>query len=417
MIAEILTVGTELLAGSASPNTNLSEIALALEQAGVEVAFHTTVGDDQDRIAGAIAIAMKRSDVVILTGGLGPTHDDLTRDALAQAAGAKLKLQPGLESDLREFFARRGRTMSELNLRQAYLPAGAQALPNPTGTAPGIWLEHEGTAVFALPGVPAEMSAMLTQNVMPRLIDRGGSTVFVTRALKAAGMGESDLAQRVSGIIQACASAGTPAVTLLSAGGVVKIVLRACGETHDAAMTLIGPAEAQFRQTLGCVIFGVDDETLESVVSDTLKERHLNVAVAESFTGGALASRLVDVPGASFCLQAGFVTYAIDAKVSELGISQALLDEHGAVSAQTAMAMARQARLRSGTSLGLSTTGEAGPQAEEEPVGTMFIGLAWEGGETAVKHLAAGTRQSIRNWGVNAALNDLRLWLEDNPGR
>lgn len=411
MNAEIITVGTELLAGSATQNTNLSEIALVLEMAGVEVVFATTVGDDQVRITGAISAALNRTDVVVVTGGLGPTHDDLTRDALAEATGCPLELQPHLEDELREFFARRGRPMGALNLRQAYLPRGAHAIANPIGTAPGIQLESRGVTVFALPGVPAEMRTMLKENVSPWLVARSGSRVFVTRILKAVGVGESDLAQRASKIIDACASAGTPAITLLAAGGEVKIVLRAAGVTHDAAMEQIGPIEQQFREVLGNVIFGVDDQTLESVVSDILKDRDLSVAVAESFTGGALASRFVSVPGASLCLRAGFVTYALEAKVSELGISQELLDEHGAVCAQTAIAMARQARIRSGSDLGLSTTGEAGPHPEEQPVGTMYIGLAWENGETAVKHVVAGTRQSIRLWGVNAALNALRLWL------
>lgn len=404
-------MGTELLSGTASPNTNLAAIALALEQAGVELAFHTTVGDVGDRITRTVESAMARADVIILTGGLGPTHDDLTRDALAQATGRPLELDPRIEADLRQLFARRGAGMNDLNIRQAYVPQGAAVMANPLGTAPGLRIDQEGITIFALPGVPAEMTRMLEDHLVPWLIGRGGQRVVVTRTLRSAGLREADLAQRISGIVDECAFAGVPVITLLAAAGEVRIQLRAGGHSRQEAMALIGPVEDRMRRELGNCLYGVDDQLLEGVVSGLLKESGLTVALAESFTGGALASRLVSVPGASLCLRAGFVTYAIEAKVSELGIAQSLLDEYGAVSGQTAMAMARQARMRSGADLGLSTTGEAGPAPEQEPVGVMFIGLAWEGGARAVEHAAAGSRQSIRQWGTAAALNELRLWL------
>lgn len=255
------------------------------------------------------------------------------------------------------------------------------------------------------------MTRMLEDHLVPWLIGRGGQRVVVTRTLRSAGLREADLAQRISGIVDECAFAGVPVITLLAAAGEVRIQLRAGGHSRQEAMALIGPVEDRMRRELGNCLYGVDDQLLEGVVSGLLKESGLTVALAESFTGGALASRLVSVPGASLCLRAGFVTYAIEAKVSELGIAQSLLDEYGAVSGQTAMAMARQARMRSGADLGLSTTGEAGPAPEQEPVGVMFIGLAWEGGARAVEHAAAGSRQSIRQWGTAAALNELRLWL------
>lgn len=410
-----MTVGTELLAGNAVVNTNLTEICLALEQAGVEVAFSTTVGDVQSRIEGVLTVALERAEVVIVTGGLGPTHDDLTREAIAAATGRPLEFDAGLEADLKRFFEARGRTMSRLNLRQAYLPKGADAIPNPRGTAPGIQVEHGSCTIFALPGVPSEMRGMLRDRVLPWLDGLAGGTTFVTRTLKTVGMGESDLALRVADIIEGCAAEGRPEITILAKAGEVVLQMRAAGATREEAAKQIAPLDERFRSALGPLVFGADDQTLESVVSDLLKARNLTVAVAESFTGGALISRLISVPGASLCVKAGFVTYANEAK-RELGVPQEVLDAHGAVSEEAARAMAVQARKRSGADVAISTTGEAGPLPAEEPVGTMFIGLATESEERVVRLQAAGDRSQIRLWGTNAGLNVLRLWLMGEPG-
>ena len=410
MKAEVITVGSELLIGGGR-NTNLFEISEQLGEIGVEVAFGTIVGDVQDRIEGAITTALGRADVLILTGGLGPTHDDLTRDALAAATGAELEHRPELQAELEAFFEKRGRKMAELNRRQAYLPRGAEAIRNPTGTAPGIEMDHNGAKIFALPGVPSEMKSMMDTRVVPVLAERAEGSVLVMRTLKLAGIGESELAQRISGTIEACDRSGGPDITVLSGAGEVLISMRASGSDRNAAMERIRPVEAEMRERLGELVYGTDKDTLESVVSAILKQRELTLAIAESFTGGALTSRLVAVPGASACLSAGFVTYATEAKVAELGVPAEVLERHGAVSGPTARSMAEQARKRAGADLGLSTTGEAGPVPEEEPVGTMFFGVAWEGGSKAEKVMASGGRDNIRAWGANAALNVLRLWL------
>lgn len=403
-------MGSELLFGTFG-NSNLMKICRELEAIGVEVAFATTVGDEEKAISLCISAAIDRTDAVIITGGLGPTHDDLTREALAAVTGRKLEFHPELEQELRRFFESRARPMNELNLIQAWLPAGATAIGNPIGTAPGICVEHNGVPVFALPGVPAEMEEMLRHHVLPALTSRWEGNVMTSRILRAVGRGESDLAGMISPVIQACAEAGEPAVTILASRGEVAIHLRASGPDRAAGLAKIDPVDAALREALGNLIYGQDDATLQSVVSAMVHERGLTLAVVESFTGGALASRIVAVPGASTILKAGYVTYAIEAKVQEVGVPQKTLDEHGAVSEETARAMAEGARERSGADIGLSTTGEAGPNPGEEPVGTMFIGLAWESGSMARKFVAAGKREDIREWGSRAALDTLRRWM------
>lgn len=410
MKAEVITVGSELLFGTFG-NSNLMKICRELEGIGVAVEYATTVGDDMAAIAGTIAAAIERTDAVILTGGLGPTHDDLTRDALAAAAGSGLEHRPELEADLRRFFEARNRPMNALNLVQSYLPAGAAAIPNPLGTAPGIFLEKDGVPVFALPGVPAEMEAMLEHHVLPALAQRSGGRVFASRILRTTGRGESDLAGTIAGIVQACREAGDPSVTILSSGGEVAIHLRAGGRNREEATAKIEPVEAQLSQALGNLIYGQDEATLESVVVSAARGRGLTVAVAESFTGGILASRIVAVPGASTVLRAGYVTYAVQAKVQEVGVPQETLDRFGAVSDQTARAMAEGARTRAGADVGISTTGEAGPNPGEAPVGTIFIGLAWDGGSLVRRLVATGSRQDVRDRGARAALDAFRLWM------
>ena len=415
MKAEVITVGSELLLGT-YPNSNLMQICRELEGIGVEVVFATTVTDDQAAIAATIAAATGRTSAVIITGGLGPTHDDVTREALAAATGRELRYRPELEAQLRAFFEKRDRQMSELNLRQAYLPEGAQAIPNPVGTAPGISLEHNGVPVLAMPGVPVEMETMLRGHVLPALSGRSIGTIFTTRVLKAIGRGESELAGMIVPIIESCRESGGPNVTILASRGEVAIHLRAGAVDRESAMERIGPVEARLRQTLGSLVYGEDDDTLQSVVAELAKQRNLTLAVVESFTGGALASRIVAVPGASQVLKAGYVTYAIESKVQEVGVPQETLDRYGAVSEQTARAMAEGARDRAGADIGLSTTGEAGPSPGEEPVGTMFIGLAWDGGSIARKFVATGNREDIREWGSRTALDTLRRWMLETRG-
>lgn len=255
------------------------------------------------------------------------------------------------------------------------------------------------------------MRSMLEAEVLPVLAPRAGGTVLVTRSLRAVGIGESDLAAKISEIVAACVDAGRPQITILAAAGEVAVEIRGRGPDREAALKQIEPVESDIKQALGDTIYGTDNDSLEEVVGALLKQRGHTIGVAESFTGGALTSRLVAVAGASSYLKASFVTYATEAKAAELGVPIDILERHGAVSEETARAMAERVRERTGSSLGLSTTGEAGPLPDEKPVGTMFIGLAWERGSKAERFVASGGRQDVRAIGTNAALNVLRLWL------
>lgn len=410
MRVEVVAVGTELLLGQIS-NTNAQTISQHLASIGVDVMFHVVVGDNEERIAQVIKDALDRSDAIIITGGLGPTHDDLTREAIASATNRALSRRPELEAWLVDRFARMGRPMAENNLRQADLPTGAVALSNPRGSAPGIKLEHEGKLLFAIPGVPIEMEGMLTSAIIPTLAERAGQITLASRVLKVAGMGESDLAKRIAAVIEELEDPTGPKIALLAAPGEIRIRITAKAASKEEALTLIQPIEERLKGILGTAIFGSDSDTLESVVAQLMSDRGLTLVTAESFTGGMLASRLVDAPGASKFLNAGYVAYDSGAKSRDLGVPPETIEKYGAVSKETVLAMAEGALRKAGTDLALSTTGEAGPRPDEDQVGSMFIGLAWKGGSTFRHFVVPGERDGVRRWGTYGALNLLRLWL------
>ena len=399
MNAEVLAVGAELVAGQIV-NTNAADVSAALAGVGVAVSRHTTVGDDVDAIAGALGEALGRGDVVVLCGGLGPTHDDLTREGIAAATGRPLEEREELAAILAERFRRMGRAMSPSNLRQAWAPAGAVAIPNPAGTAPGILLEHEGRVIYALPGVPGELATMLTGFVLPDLARRSGGRAALARTIRTAGIGESDVADALAGIL-------APEDGIYATDGEVRVTLT---DPEGEGGRLVSREEV-VRARLGPVVYGGDGDTLESVVSGLLRARGLHLAVAESVTGGLLAARIVDVPGASDILVAGYVAYSAAAKIRDLGVPPAVIEAHGLVSEETARAMAAGARLRAGADVAVSTTGEAGPEAAEAAVGTVCVGLAWDGGEAAWTLRMGGTRAMIRRRACTHALNALRRWL------
>lgn len=409
MRAEILAVGTELLLGQIA-NTNAQRVSEVLAEVGVDVLFHTTVGDNRERIATCITDAMNRCDVVIITGGLGPTHDDLTREAISDATGRALLRDESLETWLKERFAAFGRAMPESNLRQADVPEGASTIPNPRGTAPGIFIEHEGATIIAVPGVPSEMELMLTDHILPRLRTATGE-VIVSRILKTTGDGESAVAKRIATVIDDLERERSATIALLASPGEVRIRISAKAPDEGSASASIAPVEQRLREILGPLIFGVDDDTLESVVGAMLLDHDKTIAIAESFTAGILSSRLARVPGISKSLKAGYVTYSNEAKSRDLGIDRDVIEQHGAVSEQTARAMAEGARETAGADIGLATTGEAGPEPSEAPVGTMFLAVS-DANRTEVRSFVApGSREAIRQWGAQGALNLLRLFL------
>ncbi|MGI8426264.1 MAG: competence/damage-inducible protein A [Actinomycetota bacterium] len=410
MRAEIVSVGTELLLGEI-PNTNAQVISERLATVGVDVMHHSVVGDNEQRIAEVIKLALGRSDAVVMTGGLGPTHDDVTREALAAATGRELTLNTDVAADLREWFEDRGREMDEINLRQAYFPEGGIPIANSHGTAPGIELEHEGKLIFAVPGVPSEMMEMLQEHLLPRLASDAGGGALVTRNLKVTGLPEADVAAMIQGTVEAVQAPGSPKLAIYSSVGEVRLRISTRAKSTHAAYVDIFQVENRLRKVLGSLVFGADDDILEGVVGEMAKEKGLTVGVAESFTGGALIARLISAPDASEFVNAGYVTYSIGAKESDLGVAPEIIERHGAVSAETAIAMAEGARARSGAAVGLSTTGEAGPVPAEEPVGTMFLGITWEGGSAFKRHFATGNRDAISRWGTQAALDLFRLWM------
>jgi nicotinamide-nucleotide amidase len=410
---EIIGVGTELLLGQIV-NTNAAWIGQRLADVGWDCLRHTAVGDNEQRIAETIREALDRADAVIVTGGLGPTQDDVTREALAAVAGVSLVRQPELEQWLRERFARMGvQRMAEMNLRQADVPEGARVIDNPRGTAPGLIVEIDGKPTYAVPGVPREMEGMLERVVLPDLAARAGEgRAIVSRTLRTVGVGESRLAERLTPLWE---EAGTGEVTLayLASPGEVRVRLTAVGATREEAMAEIAPVEARVREELGDIVYGTDDETLEAVVGRLLRERGLSLATAESLTGGLLGGRVTGIAGASDYYLGGVVAYATDAKASQLGVDPDLLAAEGPVSEQVAAAMAAGARSAFGADLGLAATGVAGPTEQSgRRVGTLCLGVADAVG-TATKTLTApGDRTQVRLWTCSVALDLLRRRLE-----
>jgi nicotinamide-nucleotide amidase len=410
---EIVGVGTELLLGQIV-NTNASWIGQRLADVGWDCLRHTAVGDNQARIAEVIREALGRADAVIVTGGLGPTQDDVTREALAAVAGVPLVRRPELEEGLRERFGRMGvRRMAEMNLRQADVPEGARHIDNPRGTAPGLIVEVDGKPVYAVPGVPREMEGMLERVVLPDLAARAGEgRAIISRTLRTAGVGESRLAERLTPLWEE-AGAGQVTLAYLASPGEVRVRLTAVGVTRDQAMAEIAPVEARVREELGEIVYGTDEETLEAAVGRLLRERGGTLATAESLTGGLVGGRITAIPGSSDYYLGGIVAYATDAKASLLGVDRRLLADDGPVSEPVAAAMASGARKAFGADLGLAATGVAGPAEQAgRPVGTLCLGVADATGTITQTLTAPGDRTQIRLWTSTVALDLLRRRLE-----
>jgi nicotinamide-nucleotide amidase len=410
---EIIGVGTELLLGQII-NTNAAWIGQRLADVGWDCLRHTVVGDNEQRIAETIREALDRADAVIVTGGLGPTQDDVTREALAAVAGVSLVRQPDLEQWLREWFARMGvRRMAEMNLRQADVPEGARVIDNPRGTAPGLIVELDGKPTYAVPGVPREMEGMLERVVLPDLAARAGEgRAIVSRTLRTVGVGESRLAERLTPLWEE-AGAGQATLAYLASPGEVRVRLTAVGATREEALAEIAPVEARVRQELGDIVYGTDDETLEAVVGRLLREQGLSLATAESLTGGLLGGRVTGIAGASDYYLGGVVAYATDAKASQLGVDSDLLAAEGPVSEPVAAAMATGARNAFGADLGLAATGVAGPTEQSgRRVGTLCLGVADAAGTAAKTLTAPGDRTQVRLWTCSVALDLLRRRLE-----
>ena len=410
MKAELLAIGSELL-GPLRAETNTLWLTERLLDAGVEVTARTTLVDDLALIESAFRGALARADVVIATGGLGPTADDLTREGAAAATGRGLQRDAALLEKLRERFARFQRPMAPTNAQQADLIDGARPLPNARGTAPGQLLEHDGRLVVLLPGPPGEMKPMFDEQVLPRLRERAGAGRIVRRrVMKIAAMGESDVDQLAAPIYSRF---DNPKTTILGAAGQVELHLVAHGDGEAEAERQIEALAAELRGALPGRFFSEDGRELPEVVVHLLRDRSLTIGLAESCTGGLLAARLTQVPGASAVLERGFVTYANRAKVEELGVDAALLASHGAVSPEVAAAMAAGARRAARAGVGVGVTGIAGPDGgtPEKPVGLVFIATDGAAGTRVRRAVFPGARERVRHQATQLALEMIRRGL------
>ena len=410
MLTEIISIGSELTTGQ-NLDTNSQWLSRRLAEIGIAVGWHSTIADDLAINIDAFRLAAQRAGLVIVTGGLGPTQDDLTRKALAKAAGVELvHHEPSLEQ-IREMFVRRGRRMTERNRLQALIPAGAEPIPNHHGTAPGIWMKLGQCHIAALPGVPAEMRPMFEEQVKPRVLNLGlGGGVLVERKINTFGAGESMVEEKLLDLTR---RGQEPEVGITVADAVVSLRIVARAATAIEAQAQIAPVEETIRARLGNWVFGTDEQELQDVVVRMLEERRQTVCTAESITAGLVAHLLGRVPGVSRWLRGGIVVYTNDMKSALLGVPAELLERHGAVSAEVAEAMAAGARQRLGVDLAVSTTGLAGPDGDESglPIGTVFVGIADSGGVKSYRFSWGGARHDIQIRTAKLALNHLRLQL------
>lgn len=411
MNVEVLAVGTELLLGQIV-NGNAAQIGQRLADAGLDHFHQSVVGDNEERIAAAISLAVSRSDALIITGGLGPTQDDLTREAMCLAAGVDLEFDEDYARALEERWRSRGRPMPESNLRQAHHPSGAATMANPKGTAPGIRMDIAGTWVFALPGVPAEMVPMLEQQVIPFLTAAAGGegSVVVSRLLRTWGESESKVGEMLGDLY---AASTNPTMAFLASSGEIKIRLTAKAADETEARALITPLEEEVRQRLGHLVFGADDDTVERVLLDLLEGHGWTIGTAESATGGMVAAALTSVPGASRVFRGAIVAYQEDLKRDLLGVGFAAIEEHGVVSEAVAKAMAEGASLELGADVAIAVTGAAGPDPHHRDVGTMVIAVRTPAGTTARTLRLPGDRERVRTYTTTSALHLARMALED----
>lgn len=419
MKAEILSIGTELLLGEIT-DTNSRDISRELFHIGMEVYHKSTIGDNKFRIVKELETAFQRADLVITTGGLGPTQDDLTKEAAARFLDRKMILDPQTLENLEAYFLPRGLTINEGNRRQAYFPEGSRILPNSRGTAPGLILDFilQGSEndcsqkkyLIILPGPPKEMEPMLCEQVIPYLKELTGR-VFCSITFSLAGIGEGHMEEKILDLIR---NQSNPTLAPYAKEKALTLRVTAAGTTLAEAKDLLEPMAAEVRNRLSEYIFAEEEMGLEEWVGKTLIEKGLTLATAESCTGGLLSGRLIEVPGISAVFKEGFITYANEAKVRTLGVSEEILESYGAVSEQAAKAMAIGAAKIAGTDLGLSVTGIAGPEGgtEEKPVGTVYLALHTPTTTQIKKIFIKGSREMIRRRSVSEALNLLREKLK-----
>ena len=397
-------MGTELLLGQIV-NSNTSTMGAALAERGIDAHYQQTVGDNLTRIADAIRVAIGRSDAVVMTGGIGPTQDDITREAVCEVTGREMVFSEDYADRLREWWSRRGREMPQSNLRQAYYPEGAEMLSNPRGTAPGLALEHEGKLIFCVPGVPAEMEYLMLAEVLPRLASASGEEqVIASRLIRTWGRPESEVAEILDDLYT---SSVNPSLAFLASNSEIKIRVTAKAETAAETRLLIEPMETEVRSRLGDSVFGFDDETIERVLMQLLSDRGYTVGTAESMTGGMVSARLTALPGSSAVVKGGLVAYNSELKHRLLGLT----DITEVVTTDAAVAMARGARALLDVDVAIAVTGSAGPEPMEKPVGTVIVGVATPDDVRGRELRFSGDRERLRTYGTTAALHLARLAL------
>jgi nicotinamide-nucleotide amidase len=412
--AELVAVGSELLLGEIV-DTNSAWISARLAEVGIDVFRHTTVGDNVERMLAVLRDACERADVVIVTGGLGPTHDDLTRITVAKLAGVGLCRHADLAEGIIAYFAELGRVMSVNNLAQADLPVGARAL-QPVGTAPGFVVQVRSATVYCVPGVPREMKVIIDRDVIPDLVRRGDLAVTVSRVVRTAGMSESEVAERCAPVIDTLDAVSNPTIALLASRGETRVRVSAKAGSREAALALADPVIAQLVELLGTGVVSSNDEGVEAVIGRQLRRLGLTLGVAESVTGGAIAARIVSVAGASDWFRGGLVTYATSIKATLGGVDPAILERDGPVAESTVGQLAAGVCKRVGSAVGLAVVGVAGPTEQGgQPIGTCCLGIALPDCtvQTHTMRLPGRTRTDVQEFAASAALDFLRRQLAE----
>jgi nicotinamide-nucleotide amidase len=406
MKTEIISIGTEILLGDIT-DTNSSYIASQLPLLGIDLYWVTQVGDNLGRIKECLERAWGRSDLILTTGGLGPTQDDLTREAIAAMLGEELRVEPELERQLREFFSSRGFPMPESNIKQATLIPSTEAIPNPRGTAPGWWVERREKLLIAMPGPPSEMQRMWQKEVSPRLHQRLGQEIILSRTLKTFGYSEAAVDEMVAPLL----ASPNPSLAIYAKPDGIHLRITAKAEHREKAEEMIAQREENVRSLLGESIWGCDEETLEEVVGALLSKKGLTLATMESGTGGLLASMITDVQGSSIYFKGGLVAYSDEAKIS-CGVDPALIARHGAISPEVAGAMAKAARIRLGADIGVGVAGGAGlEELEGKPTGIAYIAIDDGKNERVIRGIYPPLRPEVKRRAATNALFELRKAL------
>ena len=407
--ASIVSIGNELLNGQ-TIDTNTTYLSSELLTIGIPVVSSYTIGDDVNAIVRAFNLAVADADIVLVTGGLGPTDDDLTRHGFAKFCGTELQLQAELLDRIQNFFGKRNLRMPDKNKIQAYIPAGAKAIVNNLGTAPGIMAEVKGKLLAAFPGVPSEMKRMFSEAVLPELRRFTGEQAVVVRKLRCFGAGESTIADMLGA---ACQRGRNPLVNCTVENGIIILHIIATSKDKDIARQMAEKEEKTIRNTLGELVYGTGEQSLAEVVGEKLARGEKTISVAESCTGGILAKLLTDIPGASKYFTLGWITYSNAAKTGELGVAADLIQKYGAVSEQVAEAMAQGARKKAQTDFAIGITGIAGPDGgtEQKPVGLVYISVDSDNSCNTKRCLFSHGRRFTRLRAAQTALNMLRLKL------